>query len=436
MNSRFTLLTGTFGLLAVIGAAVVLPVVAHEGHAKVGTQNFDINAPRAVSPEAAGLIGLQTAEVDFGVVVSLLRIGGIVRAQPDRVQAVAPRVAGSIQSIHARVGDPVRKGTALVEVASPDYLKLLAEVVQSEGTLSQLHVEADSNRDRVAEAEAELKRVEENQGSVAANVLSEKRRSAITSRADVMRIAIEIQRSEAELAAKRKLVDVLRQSDQADGGLSGVLTLSAAIDGVITLRDGVVGQGVEVGKTILRVADYSVVQVEGELPESLVARLEPGKAYSVRIRQNADGEPIATGTVRFISPLVDEVKRTAQVVIDVENPDGRLRDGMYVDAAIVLREEKSAVVVPITAVLTDGPVAFVFLKEKDAFVKKDINHGVGDDRVVEVLEGLAPGDVVVTHGAYSVLRMRPKFVVAAPAKDATKSEGTQVGERGAAGKQH
>ena len=151
MNSRFTLLTGSLALLAVIDAAVVLPVVAHEGHAKVGTQSFDINAPRAVSPEAAGLIGLQTAEVDFGVVVSLLRIGGIVRAQPDRVQAVAPRVAGSIQSIYARVGDRVSKGKALVEVASPDYLKLLAEIVQSEGTLSQLHVEADSNRDRVAE---------------------------------------------------------------------------------------------------------------------------------------------------------------------------------------------------------------------------------------------------------------------------------------------
>lgn len=433
MNSRLTLTLGFLGLLAAGGAAVVLPALAHEGHGHVGTQSFDINAPRSVTPEAAALIGLKTAEVDFGEVVSVLRIAGVVRAQPDRVQVLAPRIGGSVERVRARVGDRVKKGDALVEIASPEYLKLLAELVQVEGMLSQLRVEADSSRERAVQADAELKRVDENQASVAANVLSEKRRAAITSRAEVQQKAIEVQRTEADLAAKRKLVDVLRQGDGGDGVAAGVLTLSAALDGVVTSRDAVVGQGIEAGKTALEVADYSVVQVEGELPESLVSRLDPGQAYSVRIRQNADGEPIATGTVRFISPIVDEVKRTARVVIDAENPDGRLRDGMYVDAAIVLREEKSAVVIPTTAVLHDGPVAFVFIKNKDTFVKKDINHGVEDDRVFEVLQGLAPGDVVVTHGAYSVMQMRPKLVVAATAKEPGKDAGPKADEHASEG---
>ena len=436
MDSRLTLSIGFLGLLAIAGTAVVLPVLAHGGHEKVGTQNFDINAPRAVSPEAAALIGLKTAEVDFGEIVSVLRIAGVVRAQPDRVQALSPRIAGSIERIHARVGDRVKKGDALVEIASPEYLKLLADLVQTEGLLSQLRVDADSSRERTAQAEAELKRVDENQDSVAANVLSEKRKAAITSRTEVQRTAIEIRRAEAELSAKRKLVDVLRQGDAGKGADSGVLTLAAALDGVVILRDAVEGQGIEAGKTVLEVADYSTVQVQGELPESLVSRLDPAKVYSVRIRQSADGDLIATGAVRFISPLVDEVKRTAQIVIDVENPDGKLRDGMYVDAAIVLREEKSAVVVPTTAVLKDGPVAFVFIKDKANFVKKDVHTGVSDDRVVEILDGLAPGDVVVTGGAYSVMQMRPIAIVAAPAADAKKSEGKAALEPGADGHKH
>jgi cobalt-zinc-cadmium efflux system membrane fusion protein len=312
----------------------------------------------------------------------------------------------------------------------------LAEFVQVEGLLSQLRVEADSSRERAAQAEAELKRVDENQDSVAANVLSEKRKAAITARAEVQQKAIEIQRAEAELAAKKKLVDVLRQGDGGAGVADGMLTLSAALDGVVTSRDAVVGQGIDAGRTVLEIADYSVVQVEGELPESLVSRLDPSHAYSVRIRQNAEGDPVATGTVRFISPIVDEVKRTARVVIDADNPDGRLRDGMYVDAAIVLREEKSAVVVPTSAVLHDGPVAFVFIKDKDTFVKKDIHHGVEDDRVFEVLEGLAPGDVVVTHGAYSVLQIRPKPVVAAATKEPAKDAAPAANEHDADGHKH
>lgn len=436
MNSRLTITLGFLGLLAAVGTAVVLPVLAHEGHGTAAAPTFDINAPRAVTPEAAALIGLKTAEIDFGEVVSVLRIAGIVRAQPDRVQALAPRIGGSIERIRARVGDRVKKGDAIVEIASPDYLKLLAEFVQVEGLLSQLRVEVDSSRERAAQAEAELKRVDENQDSVAANVLSEKRKAAITARAEIQQKTIEIQRAEADLVAKKKLVDVLRQGDGGTGVADGMLTLSAALDGVVTSRDAVVGQGIDAGRTVLEIADYSVVQVEGELPESLVSRLDPSHAYSVRIRQNADGDPIATGTVRFISPIVDEVKRTARVVIDADNPDGRLRDGMYVDAAIVLREEKSAVVVPTSAVLHDGPVAFVFIKDKDTFVKKDIHHGVEDDRVFEVLEGLAPGDVVVTHGAYSVMQIRPKLVVAAATKEPAKDAAPAANEHDADGHKH
>jgi len=148
--------------------------------------------------------------------------------------------------------------------------------------------------------------------------------------------------------------------------------------------------------------------------------LDPDGTYSVRLRTDPDGEVIATGTVRYQSPIVDEVKRTARVVIDAENPTRRLREGMYVDASIVLREEKSAVVIPSGAVLSDGSVHFVFLKDKDVFVKKDIHTGIADDRVVEVLEGLAPGDVIVTRGAYSVMRVRPKPVVTPPAEETAK----------------
>lgn len=437
MNSRLVLGLGSITVLSALGVVVVLPALAHEGHGKVETQGFDINAPRVVTPEAAALIGLQTTEVDFGEVVQVLRVAGIVRTQPDRARVLAPRIGGSIVSIQGRVGDRVAKGDALVEIASPEYLGLRAELVQVEGQIRQLQVEVASTRERAGQAEAELARIEENQEAVAANLLSEKRRGAIGARAEVQQKEIELERAHADLDAKRKRIDLLDQGDSSDSRGRGILTLFADIDGVVTDRDGVVGQGVDAGTSILQVADHSVVQIEGELPESMLARLDPSSSYPVRLRTDADGEVVATGTVRYLSPIVDDVKRTARVVIDAENPVGILRAGMYVDASIVLREEKSAVVVPRGAILSDGSVSFVFVKEKDAFVKKDIHPGVGDDRVVEVLEGLAPGDVVVSHGAYSVMRVRPKPapVAAVPATDDAKTAQPEP-EHGSDGHKH
>jgi len=57
--------------------------------------------------------------------------------------------------------------------------------------------------------------------------------------------------------------------------------------------------------------------------------------------------------------------------------------------------------------VTDGPMHFVFVKEGDLYKKQDINPGARDDRVVEVLEGVLPGDVIVTRGAYSLTQLRP-----------------------------
>lgn len=437
MNSRLVFGLGSIALLSALGAVVVLPALAHEGHGKVETQGFDINAPRVVTPEAAALIGLQTAEVDFGEVVQVLRVAGIVRTQPDRARVLAPRIGGSIVSIRRRVGDRVAKGDALVEVASPEFLALRAELVQLEGQIRLLQVEVDSNRERAAQAEAELGRVEENQGAVAANLLSEKRRAAIGARAEAQQKAIELESVRAGLDAKRKQIDILEQGDTSDSRERGILTLFADIDGVVTERNGVVGQGVDAGTSILQVADHSIVQVEGELPESMLARLDPTATYPVRLRTDVDGEVVATGTVRYLSPIVDDVKRTARIVIDAENPAGVLRAGMYVDASIVLREERSAVVVPRGAILSDGSVSFVFVKEKDAFVKKDIHPGVGDDRVVEVLEGLAPGDVVVAHGAYSVMRVRPEPAPAAAASPTADAKPAQPEpEHGSDGHKH
>jgi len=192
-----------------------------------------------------------------------------------------------------------------------------------------------------------------------------------------------------------------------------IVRLLAPADGVVVERRARTGHWAAAGETLLAVADYSVVQIEGELPESLIARVVDRTSDKVRVRTPADPRFLAEGHIKFISPVLDEVKRTAHVLIETPNESGTLRDAMFVDLAIVLREEKTAVVVARSSVIQDGPVHFVFVKSGDnVYQKQDIEPGLSNDQVVEVLSGLAPGDVVVTQGAYSLTQLRPKAATA------------------------
>ncbi len=416
MSRREILLIVATAALAV--AASLVPVLAHEGHDKVQSVPFDLDAPRKVSPETAAVIGLQTAEVDFGSVEAVLPLTGIVRALPEHVQAVASKLAGTVTSVSVRVGDRVRRGEVVAEVESPEYLRLLTELTRAQARVDELQIAVVVESEQAELAEAELARVQADPEVIAANVLSEKRAAAAAARGAARRRAIELPSAQAEHDALRRQVETIRRSvgldlepmdDQATHEIVQ-LSLRAGMDGVVIERDVVAGQGVAPGQTLMKIADYSSVQIEGEVPESLLDRLVAASGNEVRVRRDSPAQVVATGHVRFISPVVDPIKRTTHIVIEADNGDHRLRDGMFVDLSVVLREEKEAVVVPASAVLSDGPAHFVFVQqlEKDVFKKQDITPGVADDQVVEVLQGLAPGDVVVTQGAYSLSQLRPR----------------------------
>lgn len=411
---------------------------AHEGHAPPSGATFDLSAPRHVAPETARLIGLETVEVDFGSVDEILPLLGIVRAAPDRQQSVVTRLAGTVVAMHKQVGDTVRKGELLAELDSielvrdlmeleelqSDHERLLGEMNQAESRIVDMQVLARAAAEHASLVEEELKRLQSTPDAVAANVVSAKLAEAMQARTEQRRREIDLSLArrlftslDAQVASKVRGITIMRGlctlagyewSDPATGTVSGtpLMRLRAGIDGVVTARFANPGQGLEAKKPLLEIADFSTVQVEGELPESLAARLGPAPMNAVRISIAGDPPRAATGVVRFISPTVDLVKRTAHLLIEAENAGGVLRPGMYVDLAVVLRANPEAVVVPREAVLRDGPVHFVFVQEGDAFVKHDVKPGASDDRLTEIIEGLAPGDVVAARGAYHLVNMR------------------------------
>ncbi len=368
---------------------------AHEGHGTEEVGEFDPDAPRKVSPQTAKHMGLKTAEVDIRPIEDVVALSGIVKVQPDRQYSVLSLIDGQVVRAHVRVGDRVTAGQILVELQSLPYLERWSKL-----QILQAQIEALEFNQRAAAEQ--LKRTESLAGqSVPERELALRRAELAQVESSIKLVQIEAQQVEVWLRAITPTLDLTQAPHDR-------LALRATADGIVVQRWVKPKQWVTAGQPLFEVADYSVVQVEGQLPESLIAQIRGRSSDKVRVRTPSDPSFLGEGTVRYIAPELDPVTRTAQLIIDVPNPEGVLRSEMWVDLAIVLREVKEALVIPRQGVVVQGPMHFVFVQNGDHYEKQDIVPGVQDDQYVEVIDGLLPGDVVVVEGAYSLTHLRPK----------------------------
>ena len=489
-------LGGAFLLISV--PPIIKYAFAHEGHGTEEVGEYDIDAPRILSPETAKHIDLKTAEVDFRPIEEVLEISGIVKPHPDRHRMVVARVSGKVVSVAKIVGDSVKKGELLAQIDSPEfarnlyevrkldveYQQLLLDIDRSLAAEKRLAAEWDVARALLDYAKKESARAESLIGEgIARKDLAERTAALAQAKGDLLLNEIEkvqagketvnLQDQDKALQLSRTALLVINNIDPAtiepgtdgEGQLTGMLEIRAAAEGVVVKRSAMPGQWIEAGGTILETADYRSVQIEGELPESLIARVRARTSNKVRVRIPSDSSFLEEeGELRFMAPDLDPVKRTAHLIVDMPNPDGVLRGEMWVNLSVVLREVKSAMVVPRSAVVVDGPMHFVFIIDPDSsyknaaerlaaegfkkfkkedvgkivrqlddgsfwildeyspaewkphggrYQKKDILPGYTDDRYVEVKYvdgGLVPDDVVVTQGTYSLTQLRPRGV--------------------------
>lgn len=427
-HSRF--LTLMIAIVFVI-TLVFLPAHGHDGHVKSAGATFDPNSPKQVSQATASAIDLKTAEVDFGQVEDVLRLSGIVRALPDSLVAISPIYPGVIRSITVQPGDRVTKGMVVGEFESPEVASLQFDLKRAESQVASLEIEVPSLVRSAEIAQAVAQRLSSTTGgSVAANVIAQRQSEALKIQSEAASRQIALLQARSDVDSLRRRVATTQSTADVGNGITrdavegpngrplenaaipGLIRFTSPIDGVVVSRLAILGQSVATGVAILTIGNFQSVQIDGELPEGLLNRLGSAQGAEVRVRtgSSATSAVVAQGTLRFISPTIDLAKRTAHVIVDVENASGALRPGQFVDLSVVLNRNESAVVVPASAIVKDGPLQFVFIVEgKDdsmVFIKRDIEAGVFDDRMVEIKQGLVPGDFVVTNGAFSLSQLR------------------------------
>jgi membrane fusion protein, multidrug efflux system len=264
-----------------------------------------------------------------------------------------PEVSGRIAAIGFKDGQVVRKGQMLVAL------------------------DATLNEAEVAQAKAEY--------DLALSNL--KRSEDLASRKFISSSAQETATSNAQVAeAKLKL---------AQARLSK-MRIIAPFDGAVGIRTVSLGDYVKDGTDLVNVEDVRVLKVDFRLPERNFTQIRVGQTVEV-VADALPGERWQ-GQIEAINPKVDANGRSLEIRARLDNTSGQLRPGMFVRVRVIVGERGNALLVPEEAIVPQGEEFYVYKVVEGAAQRVSVKIGVRRDAMVEIVQGLAAGDQVVTAG--------------------------------------
>ncbi len=181
------------------------------------------------------------------------------------------------------------------------------------------------------------------------------------------------------------------------------VTITAPINGVIDARDAVIGQAVEPGTHLFHISDRSQMIAVGKVYEEDLGKVKTGQ--DARVHLLAYPDQILVGKVTLIEPNLDPVSRTVKVWVQLDNTQNLLKPNMFARIGVVLQKNDAALAIPNDAIIEANSEKFVFVPNGDKFNRVEIKTGAADDEYSEVIDGLVPGDEVVTQGSREVYTM-------------------------------
>ncbi len=343
----------------------------------------------SLNEEALARARVEIATVTRRSVTTEVRVPGVVQPNAYRTVAVTPLVSGRVVSVPVVLGERVRSGQTLATVFSPDL---------AESQTRYLSMKAEFDYDHQV-----LQRTERLVEIGAA------------SRQELEEVRAIHTRHETEVEGARARLLLLGLEPEQVAGLTSPEQISASVrvpspvSGVVIRRNANPGLVVDSSSELFTVSDLSTVWVVGALYERDFQAIALGSPATLTTPAYPGVE--LRGRVGYVDPQVNEQTRTAEVRVEVPNPDGRLRLSMYVDLRIAGPEEEETVAVSREAVQLLGDRSVVYLldtKENGRFLEREVTLGRRIGEEMEVLEGLNPGDAVVAKGSFYVRAERER----------------------------
>lgn len=323
-------------------------------------------------------VTFRTAAVRAGEHIPPPPITARVTTVESLTEPVYSPLHGRIAQVKVRLGDRVKKGDRLVLVETPE--------------LPELTRQRQEARLAVALRQSTVDRLQQ---LVAARAVPEHDLAVAKTELDTAKV--EVQSAEAKLRS----LSVTPQGD-------GAYWLTAERAGTIVDLKVMPGSSVgpDLDHTICVVSDLSQVQVIGDVPQVLAAGLEAGQKATLHLPGQANSA--IEGTVQMVSGVVDPERQSVPIRVLVDNAGGTLRPNAFVDLELKPKHDGNTLLIPTTAVVTDGLDTAVFVKTGPSrYSKRKLSVGRQSTEWTEVNAGLTVGEEVVTSNPLLLLNALP-----------------------------
>lgn len=310
--------------------------------------------------------------------------GNIEGNQSVKVYSTIPN---RVTNIYVNIGDNVKKGKVLATVKAD---KISEAVTQAEAALEAATAQYNT-------AEAEFRRV---QKLIDENVVSQSHYDAVKTQRDAAKS--NVKQAESMYATA--------QSQYQD------TRITAPISGTISKRNYELGDMAGVQLPFFEIVEMNKVKVTINIIERHLGKVKPGQTANLMVNSHPD--EIFTGEITIVNPTLDDLTRTARAEIIFDNPELKLKPGMFANVEVIVAEKNDVPVIPEYAIIekttldySKGKIStgkvkiekYVFTIQDTIALKKKIETGIEHNNLVEVLSGIESGERLVTQGQHVLL---------------------------------
>ncbi len=172
--------------------------------------------------------------------------------------------------------------------------------------------------------------------------------------------------------------------------------VSAPMSGIVDVVSVAIGQSVEPTTVMFHIQNSTAVNVVAKVYEEDLGKIKLGQDANVKLLSYPD--KMFSGKVGLIGPSLDPLSRTVEVWVTLPNTNGLLKPNLFARVGVVLKQNAATLAVPNAAIIEANGEKFVFVQQKGAYARVEVITGSSDDKYTEIMDGLIPGDEVVTQG--------------------------------------
>jgi len=373
---------------------------------KLGTRSLYVLAAAAAvavalagcAPRSAPRITVKTAPARQDRIVRTVEFSGVL--VPNRTVNVFSKIAGQATSVTTDVGGKVRAGQLLVQI---DTKELNAQLAVAEASASGVSDQAGSVKTSLETARLNLEMAQRSYDRTKTlldtKVVTQSQLDDAQTKLDLAKAAYDTASHQYQTVSGSGLAQAQAQVNLIRVQISNS-TITSPIDGIVTNRNINPGEITSMNTPLFTVADLATLKLQGNVSQDDVVRLAVGG--TVKVVVDALSTRTYTGRIEQVGPIAAATGQYFPVVVSLRN-DGRLFAGMTAKASQEWTSGQG-IVVPLSAVTDprDG-AASVFIISDGRAHRRDVTLGPRNDTEVQVLSGLAAGEVVATSSVSSLL---------------------------------